>query len=151
MHTQASRQNIFLITNDGACLNNEPTDQGRQEIFDHNHMLMTFIAPAVIMDELASKWVFSYTTAKAAIDESKIGSRKQQPGELVTLLAKAKAESILEKTPMEDGYLVTCDQVSLKRTMSQHIILDCWSQFALRMTCCPTIGVVLREIPSRSL
>jgi predicted house-cleaning NTP pyrophosphatase (Maf/HAM1 superfamily) len=63
------------------------------------------------MDELASKWGFDYSTVKAAIDEGKIGNRRRQPGELVTLLAKAKADAILQNNLLEDGYLLTCDQV----------------------------------------
>ena len=65
-----------------------------------------------IMDELASRYGFDYETAKAAIDESAIGNRKSQPGELVLLLARAKAEAIRKKNlSATEGFLLTCDQV----------------------------------------
>lgn len=66
---------------------------------------------AAIMDELASKYGFQYETAKASIDESSIGSRMSQPGDLVKLLAMAKAKAILPRLSGSDGYLLTCDQV----------------------------------------
>ena len=67
------------------------------------------------MNDLASKYGFQYETTKAAIDESAIGSRKSQPGELVKLLAKAKADAILKRLNASQGYLLTCDQVSCFR------------------------------------
>lgn len=68
----------------------------------------------VIMDELGHEHGFQYETAKAAIDESAIGSRASDPSGLVLLLAKAKAEAIIPKLSSADsGYLLTCDQVLL--------------------------------------
>ena len=74
------------------------------------------------MNELASKYGFQYETTKAAIDESAIGSRKAQPGELVKLLAKAKADAIIERLDSSDshGYLLTCDQVSPSGISEKH-------------------------------
>lgn len=66
------------------------------------------------MTELARKYGFEYETAKAAIDESAIGSRKSQPGVLVALLAKAKADAIRANLRSEDGFLLTSDQVIAK-------------------------------------
>lgn len=63
------------------------------------------------MNELASFYSFQYETTKAAIDESAIGSRKAQPGQLVKLLAKAKADAIVKRLNVSHGYLLTCDQV----------------------------------------
>ena len=62
------------------------------------------------MDELAAKYGFGYETTKAAIDESALGNRNAQPGQLVTLLAKAKADAILKRIDASEGYLLTCDQ-----------------------------------------
>lgn len=75
---------------------------------------------AAIMSELAEKFHFKYETCKAAIDESAIGNRRAQPGLLVTLLAKAKADAIIKQAPRSEGYLLTCDQVSTLHPLAQH-------------------------------
>ena len=69
------------------------------------------------MNDLASKYGFEYETTKAAINESAIGSRKAQPGELVKLLARAKADAIVKRLDASQGYLLTCDQVSCFREL----------------------------------
>lgn len=63
------------------------------------------------MSELAKQHGFSYETMKASIDEAAIGCRRSQPGELVKLLARAKADAIKSQTSRSEGYLLTCDQV----------------------------------------
>ena len=64
------------------------------------------------MEELAGQYGFKFVTAKASIDESALGNRRSHPGELVKLLAKAKAEAIIEKLATSEGYLLTSDQVN---------------------------------------
>ena len=64
------------------------------------------------MDELASQFGFRYETLKASIDEAALGDRTAEPSKLVRLLAQAKAEAIIGRHSLQDGYLITCDQVS---------------------------------------
>lgn len=91
------------------------------------------------MDELASKWGFKYSTMKAAIDESKLGNRRKQPGELVNLLAKAKADVILQQNSLEEGYLLTCDQVYIYFIWYNHDFVNELSYalkiFIMRLVC----------------
>ena len=63
------------------------------------------------MKELAQEYGFQYETVTADIDEQALGDRMSDPAELVTLLAKAKAQAINERLANEHGLLLTCDQV----------------------------------------
>ena len=84
-----------------------------------------FIA-AVIMDELQSEFGFQYETLKASIDEAALGDRSAEPSKLVRLLANAKADAILKKHPLSDGYLLTCDQVHSVQSISFPCVMaDC--------------------------
>ena len=64
-----------------------------------------------IMKELAQEYGFQYETVTADIDEQALGDRMSDPAELVTLLARAKAQAIKERLANEHGLLLTCDQV----------------------------------------
>lgn len=67
------------------------------------------------MDELCQEVGFKYDVLTADIDEKAI--RREDPSELVTLLARAKADAIQgrmedkEKSKEENALLITCDQV----------------------------------------
>lgn len=68
------------------------------------------------MDEIAERFGFKYSVITADIDEQAI--RRDDPRELVSVLAHAKAEAIVHKLRssgalVTPGYLVTCDQVRL--------------------------------------
>lgn len=67
-----------------------------------------------VVDELAAKFNFKYSSITADIDEQAI--RRQDPQDLVLVLAHAKADAIVKKLKASSslvtpGYLVTCDQV----------------------------------------
>lgn len=84
-----------------------------------------FVA-AVIMDELQSEFGFQYETLKASIDEAALGDRSAEPSKLVRLLANAKADAILNKHPLSEGYLLTCDQVHSFPSISLPCVMaDC--------------------------
>jgi len=67
------------------------------------------------MDELCEEVGFKYDVLTADIDEKAI--RREDPAELVTVLAQAKADAIqgkmapAEKEKDENALLITCDQV----------------------------------------
>lgn len=69
-----------------------------------------------IMDEVKDEVGFEYQVMTADIDEKAIGDRrKDNPADLVTTLAQAKADAILGRLAKDetDGMLlITCDQVS---------------------------------------
>jgi hypothetical protein len=73
-----------------------------------------------IVDELACRYNFKYSVIAADIDEQAI--RREEPMELVRVLAHAKAGAIMAKLRNSNalttaGYLVTCDQVCTCFTM----------------------------------
>ena len=77
------------------------------------------LLPAAILDELAAEHGFSYTVAKADIDEKAI--RIETPRDLVLALAHAKAVAICARMAqqrgegggVQRGLLLTCDQVGV--------------------------------------
>lgn len=66
---------------------------------------------------------FAYECIAAKIDEQAI--RADKPEELVRLLAAAKATAILGKTPLAQGYLITCDQVHALLLPPRAPVLHC--------------------------
>ncbi|GIL47156.1 hypothetical protein Vafri_4027 [Volvox africanus] len=71
------------------------------------------IARKQIMDELAVEHRFTYEVKTADINEKAI--RDPSPDKLVSLLARAKKDAIIQKMKDEGeemrGFLITCDQV----------------------------------------
>ena len=68
------------------------------------------------MQELADEYGFNFDILTADLDERSIGDRASSPEQLVTLLARAKADALmpqLEARPAEERpkFLITCDQV----------------------------------------
>ncbi|GLI58753.1 hypothetical protein VaNZ11_000510, partial [Volvox africanus] len=103
-----------------------PGIQTRTRSMDYHQKLTTFfqskpriilgsssIARKQIMDQLAAEHGFTYEVKAADINEKAI--RDPSPDTLVTLLARAKRDAIIQK--MKDGgeemqgLLITCDQV----------------------------------------
>jgi septum formation protein len=77
--------------------------------------LLTFCY-ADLLQELACEYGFSFDILTADLDERSIGDRASSPEQLVTLLARAKADALkpqLEaRAPKEKPkFLITCDQV----------------------------------------
>ena len=69
-----------------------------------------------LLQELADQYGFSFDILTADLDERSIGSRAGSPEQLVTMLAKAKADALmpqLEARPAQERprFLITCDQV----------------------------------------
>jgi Maf-like protein len=67
-----------------------------------------------VIDRLAKQFDFKYSSITADIDEQAI--RRDDPQELVLVLAHAKADAIVKKLQassslLKPGFLVTCDQV----------------------------------------
>jgi Maf-like protein len=66
-----------------------------------------------VIDRLAAQFNFKYSSITADIDELAI--RRDDPQDLVLVLAHAKADAIVKKLQaseslLKPGYLVTCDQ-----------------------------------------
>lgn len=64
-----------------------------------------------IMDRIAADYCFSYKQMQADIDEQALGDRSRNPQELVSLLARAKADALKARLSQTSGILITCDQV----------------------------------------
>lgn len=65
---------------------------------------------------MADQYGFSFDILTADLDERSIGDRADSPEQLVTMLAKAKADALmpqLEARPAQERprFLITCDQV----------------------------------------
>ena len=108
----------------------------------------------VIVDELAERFGFKYSAITADIDEQAI--RRKDPRELVSVLAHAKAEAIVEKLRssgalVTPGYLVTCDQV--RRTAIQWSIGLCMrlTDFTTRLCTRKLRDAMCRSFIRRSL
>ena len=69
-----------------------------------------------LLQELADNYGFSFDILTADLDERSIGNRAESPEQLVTVLAKAKADALMPqlaaRPPQEQPrFLITCDQV----------------------------------------
>lgn len=62
-----------------------------------------------VFDRVAADAGFTYTTAAADIDEKAV--RREDPADLVTALALAKAVALCARLPPGPGLLITADQV----------------------------------------
>ena len=72
--------------------------------------------PAALLQELADVYGFSFDILTADLDERSIGDRAESPENLVTLLAKAKADALMPQLMARAAqemprFLITCDQV----------------------------------------
>ena len=69
-----------------------------------------------LLQEMADQYGFSFAILTANLDERSIGNRAGSPQQLVTMLAKAKADALmpqLKARPAQEQprFLITCDQV----------------------------------------
>ena len=111
---------------------------------------------AALLQELADVYGFSFDILTADLDERSIGDRAASPEQLVTLLAKAKADALMPQLmgrPAHERprFLITCDQVVVHKgrilekpentdEVSWSSYLSCWPHSAwmsCTMMLCP--------------
>ncbi len=81
---------------------------------------LTLYACTALLQELSQEYGFDFDILTADIDERGIGDRTRNPETLVSLLADAKAQSLIQQLQgiQQDAMrlLITCDQVVVSST-----------------------------------
>ena len=81
-----------------------------------NHHMSCNSFHAALLQELADVYGFCFDILTADLDERSIGDRAASPEQLVTVLAKAKADALMlqlmgRRAQERPRFLITCDQV----------------------------------------